>query len=55
MVFNWFRYAMGHMEDQSDTCTVTTLIQRFQSSQNLNDLLIGIASSDGFRYRVDFE
>jgi hypothetical protein len=54
MVFNWFRYAMGHHEEQADTCTVNALLSRFEGSQqNMSDLLIGIATSDGFRYRVD--
>jgi hypothetical protein len=54
LVYNWFRYAMGHQEEQADTCTVTALLERFDGSQqNLNDLLIGIATSDGFRYRVE--
>ncbi len=54
MVFSWFRYAMGHTEEQADSCTVNALRTRFSSSQqNLNDLLVGIATSDGFRYRVN--
>jgi hypothetical protein len=54
MVFNWFRYAMGHAEEMADTCTLTALLERFNGSQqNLNDLLVGIATSDGFRYRTD--
>jgi hypothetical protein len=53
LVFNWFRYAMGHVEEQTDTCTVTMLLERFASNGNLNDLLIGVATSDGFRYRVE--
>ncbi len=54
MVFNWFRYAMGHTEEQADACTVNALLTRFDGSQqNLNDLLVGIATSDGFRYRAD--
>ena len=54
MVFNWFRYAMGHSEEKADTCTVNALLERFKGSQqNLNDLLVGIATSDGFRYRTE--
>lgn len=56
MVFSWFRYAMGHAEEKADTCTVNGLLARFDGSQqNLNDLLVGIATSDGFRYRVDLK
>lgn len=54
MVFNWFRYAMGHTEEEADTCTLTNLFERFDTSQqNMHDLLVGIATSDGFRYRVE--
>lgn len=54
MVSNWFRYAMGHTEEQADTCTIATVRERFKSSQmSMNELLVGIATSDGFRYRVD--
>jgi hypothetical protein len=54
MVFNWFRYAMGHTEEQADTCTLTAVQARFKGSQaNMNELIVGIATSDGFRYRVD--
>ncbi len=54
LVFNWFRYAMGHSEEQADTCTLNSLLSRFETSgQNLNDLVIGIATSDGFRYRAE--
>jgi hypothetical protein len=53
MVFNWFRYAMGHVEEHTDTCTLTMLLERFSATGNLNDLLIGVATSDGFRYRVE--
>jgi hypothetical protein len=54
MVFNWFRYAMGHTEEQADTCTIAAVQERFKGSQlSMNELLVGIATSDGFRYRVD--
>jgi len=54
MVLQWFRYSTGHGEELADTCTINGLRSRFQGSNlNLHDLLIGIATSDGFRYRVD--
>jgi hypothetical protein len=54
LVLNWFRYAAGHAEEEADTCTITDLFARFDGSQqNLEDLLIGIATSDAFRYRVE--
>jgi len=54
VVIQWFRFASGHTEEQADTCMLNELIGRFKSSgQNMRDLLIGIATSDAFRYRVD--
>jgi Protein of unknown function (DUF1592)/Protein of unknown function (DUF1588)/Protein of unknown function (DUF1595)/Protein of unknown function (DUF1587)/Protein of unknown function (DUF1585) len=54
LVQNWFRYAAGHEEEAADTCTLSSLIERLNASGGkLDDLLIGIATSDGFRYRMD--
>jgi hypothetical protein len=53
MVYNWFRYAMGHVEEEADTCMVTLVMERFQGSLKMNELVTAIATSDGFRYRVD--
>jgi hypothetical protein len=54
MVFQWFRYSAGHTEEMADACTLAELTDRFaKSGQNLRDLLVGITTSTGFRYRVD--
>ena len=54
LVQTWFRYAAGHEEEARDTCTINALIERFGSTGGkLEDLLVGIATSDGFRYRMD--
>jgi hypothetical protein len=54
LVQTWFRYAAGHQEEALDTCTLNALIERFGSSGGkLDDLLVGLATSDGFRYRMD--
>ncbi|HEX2877701.1 MAG TPA: DUF1592 domain-containing protein [Polyangiaceae bacterium] len=54
MVQTWFRYAAGHQEEALDTCTINALIERFgNSGGRLDDLLVGLATSDGFRYRMD--
>jgi hypothetical protein len=54
VVFQWFRFAAGHTEEQADSCMLNELTARFKASgQNLRDLLVAIATSDAFRYRVD--
>lgn len=54
LVQTWFRYAAGHQEDALDTCTLNALIERFGGSGGkLDDLVVGLATSDGFRYRMD--
>jgi hypothetical protein len=54
LVQTWFRYAAGHQEEALDTCTLNALIARFGGSGGkLDDLLVGLATSDGFRYRMD--
>lgn len=54
LVQTWFRYAAGHQEEALDTCTINALIGRFGGTGGkLDDLLVGIATSDGFRYRMD--
>jgi hypothetical protein len=54
LVQTWFRYAAGHQEEALDTCTINALIERFGGTGGkLDDLLVGLATSDGFRYRMD--
>lgn len=54
LVQTWFRYAAGHQEEALDACTINALIARFGGSGGkLDDLLVGLATSDGFRYRMD--
>ena len=54
LVTEWFRYAAGHTEDDADACNIERLGSKFQASgQNLRQLLIDIATSDGFRNRVN--
>lgn len=54
LVQTWFRYAAGHQEEALDSCTLNALIERFASSGGkLDDLVVGLATSDGFRYRMD--
>lgn len=47
----WFRYAVGRVETDDD-CSLEQVQERFSSSGgNVQDLMIGIAESDAFRYR----
>jgi hypothetical protein len=56
IVSNWFRYGMGRTEAASggDRCTMTRQLKRFSASgQNLKDLIVGLATSDAFRFRME--
>lgn len=48
----WYRYAMGRIEGESDTCSLDDAKARFSASQgNFRELLLGIVMSEAFRYR----
>ncbi len=48
----WYRYAMGRVEDQADTCSLDDVKERFKESNGkFRELLVGIVLSDAFRYR----
>jgi hypothetical protein len=48
----WYRYAMGRVEDAADTCSLNQAKARFQASGgSFRELLLGIVLSDAFRYR----
>lgn len=48
----WYRYAMGRVEGESDACSLEQTRNRFeQSGGNFTEMLVGIALSDAFRYR----
>ena len=52
----WYRYAMGRVEDESDSCSLDDAKSRFAASQgNFRELLLGIVMSDAFRYRPALE
>lgn len=47
----WFRYTVGRVETERD-CSLERLQDRFAATGgNVQDLMIGIAESDAFRYR----
>jgi hypothetical protein len=48
----WYRYAMGRMEEPADLCSLKDAKERFAASGgNFRELLVGIVLSDAFRYR----
>jgi hypothetical protein len=48
----WYRYAMGRMEEPADLCSLDAAKARFrQSGGSFRELLLGIVLSDAFRYR----
>jgi hypothetical protein len=52
----WYRYAMGRVEDASDTCSLQQVKTRFASGNGaFRELLVGIVLSDAFRYRPALE
>jgi hypothetical protein len=52
----WYRYAMGRVEDETDACSLTQAKARFASGNGaFRELLIGIVLSDAFRYRPALE
>jgi len=48
----WYRYAMGRVEDSSDACSLQQVKSRFAAGNGaFRELLVGIVLSDAFRYR----
>jgi hypothetical protein len=48
----WFRYALGRIETDLDSCALDAVYQKFQKSQfRLPDLLLALVESDAFRIR----
>ena len=47
----WFRFALGRLEQQADACSLKRLEQSFERSDyDVRELLLGIVTSDAFRY-----
>jgi hypothetical protein len=48
----WFRFALGRLEDVSDGCSLQAVFTAFDvSNHDVRQLLASIATSDAFRYR----
>jgi hypothetical protein len=49
----WYRYAMGRIEDANDRCSLDGVKERFNGANGeFRELLVAIALSEGFRYRA---
>jgi len=52
VVQNWFRYALGRNATDKDAATLAFVLGAFaRTDYRIPDLLVAMASSDGFRYR----
>ena len=52
----WYRYAMGRVEDASDACSLQQVKTRFATGNGaFRELLVGIVLSDAFRYSPALE
>jgi hypothetical protein len=52
----WYRYAMGRVEDETDACSLSQVKERFATGNGaFRELLVGIVLSDAFRYRPALE
>ena len=52
----WYRYAMGRIEDENDRCSLDGVKERFRiANGEFRELLVAIALSEGFRYRAAAE
>jgi hypothetical protein len=52
LVTHWYRYTMGRVENESDTCSLAQARQHFSDSGgDLTELLVGLTLTDAFLYR----
>ena len=52
VVQHWFRHALGRVEAETDAATLSLVLAAFaRADYRIPDLLVAMASSDGFRYR----
>jgi hypothetical protein len=49
---HWFRYALGRMETDLDSCTLDSVVGKFKNAQlRIPELVLALVESDGFRVR----
>ncbi|MEM9190161.1 MAG: DUF1592 domain-containing protein [Myxococcota bacterium] len=49
---HWFRYALGREESDADGCALHVVHERFQENGDLDELLLGIVTSEAFSLRT---
>ncbi len=50
---NWFQFALGRNPNGGDSCAMSDVYAQFAASDfNIRELLVAIATSDAFRYRL---
>ncbi|MEQ9323479.1 MAG: DUF1585 domain-containing protein, partial [Polyangiaceae bacterium] len=47
----WYRYATRRAVGEHDACNVERVADRFADTQNIQELIVAVTLSDGFRYR----
>jgi hypothetical protein len=48
----WFRFSLGRIETEEDTCSMQKLTERFAATDyDVKELLLALVTSDSFRYR----
>jgi hypothetical protein len=54
VVTQWYRYGMGRVEQDADVCSMKSAFERFVASGGkMDELLVGLVTSDAFRYRSE--
>lgn len=54
LVTQWYRYATGRVEGEADQCSMQQIRTKFgEADGNLKEMLVAIATSDVFRYRLE--
>jgi hypothetical protein len=49
---NWYRYAMGRVENEADGCSLREVQQKFSASGGqFKELLVTVTLTEAFRYR----
>jgi hypothetical protein len=56
IALHWFRYAMGRIENQTDSCSIEQVQTALdESGGNLKEMLVAMTLSDAFSYRPPLE
>jgi hypothetical protein len=50
MATQWFRFALGRSDTDSDACSIQGAAHALDASDDLKDVVVAIATSEAFRY-----